>query len=97
MFIYPLAIVLIVLALCGKLFNHDRRIYISVISFTLFAALFDFVKTLPNAQIFNSVTEIARKIFPFFDLCLGFSVPALIGLVVGLLLVHKDRNSHLSS
>ena len=97
MFIYPLAIVLIVLALCGKLFNHDRRIYISVISFTLFAALFDFVKTLPNAQIFNSVTEIARKIFPFFDLGLGFSVPALIGLVVGLLLVHKDRNSHLSS
>ncbi|MGN1406597.1 MAG: branched-chain amino acid transport system II carrier protein [Erysipelotrichaceae bacterium] len=97
MFIYPLAIVLIVLALCGKFFNHDRRIYLSVISFTLFAALFDFIKTLPNAQIFNSVTDFARKIFPFFDLGLGFIVPAAIGLVIGLLLVHKDRNSHLST
>ena len=27
MFLYPLAIVLIVLSLCGKFFGHDRRVY----------------------------------------------------------------------
>ena len=97
MFIYPLAIVLIILALCGKSFNHDKRIYISVISFTLFAALFDFIKTLPNAQMFKTVTDIAEKVFPFYNLGLGFTIPALIGLAIGLLLVHKDKNSHLSA
>ena len=41
MFLYPLAIVLIVLSLCGKFFGHDRRVYRWVIGFTFFSALYD--------------------------------------------------------
>jgi branched-subunit amino acid permease len=32
------------------------------------------------------MTELGRSVFPFFDIGLGWVVPALIGLVIGLLL-----------
>ena len=47
MFLYPLAITLILLALFGKLFHHNRVIYISVTACTLVTALFDLVQSLP--------------------------------------------------
>ena len=97
MFLYPLAITLIVLALCGNLFNHDRVVYVSVTAFTCVAALFDFVKTLPEELVagmhLNGVITFARGIFPWFDLNLGWVVPAVVGLVAGLLIkmVRKIR------
>ncbi|MDR1018279.1 MAG: branched-chain amino acid transport system II carrier protein, partial [Lachnospiraceae bacterium] len=48
MFLYPLAITLMVLALLGKLFANDKRVYISVTIFTLFAAFIDFLRNLPE-------------------------------------------------
>ena len=88
MFLYPLAITLIALALCGKAFGHDKCVYISVTAFTIVAAVFDFVKTLPEAMRvalnLDVVVDLARKILPWFDLNLGWVVPAVIGLVVGL-------------
>ena len=41
LFLYPLAITLILLALFGNLFHHDRAVYVSVTAFTCIAALFD--------------------------------------------------------
>ncbi|MGI6509804.1 MAG: branched-chain amino acid transport system II carrier protein [Erysipelotrichaceae bacterium] len=88
MFLYPLAITLILLALTGDLFNHDKIVYQSVIGFTLLAAVFDLLKTLPASLqgilYAEKVTDLARKILPFFDLNLGWLVPSLIGLAVGL-------------
>ena len=90
MFLYPLAITLILLALTGDLFNHDQVVYLSVSSFTLLAAIFDLIKTLPaNLQsILNAdiLLQFAKKILPFFEINLGWIVPSLIGLVLGLLL-----------
>lgn len=90
MFLYPLAITLILLALTGDLFNHDKVVYLSVSSFTLLAAIFDLIKTLPaNLQsILNAdiLLQFAKKILPFFEINLGWIVPSLIGLVLGLLL-----------
>ena len=48
MFLYPLAIVLILLALFGKFFRHDRAVYISTIVLTFVAALYDLLRTLPE-------------------------------------------------
>lgn len=90
MFLYPLAITLILLALTGKLFGHDRSVYICVTVFTLIAALFDFIKTLPagvqNALHLNVLTDFAERILPWYSLNLGWVVPAVIGLLLGLLL-----------
>jgi len=47
MFLYPLAITLILLALVGKKFEHDSVVYVSVTVCTAVAALFDLIKTLP--------------------------------------------------
>ncbi len=88
MFLYPLAITLILLALCGKLFGHDQAVYISVTVCSLIAALFDFFKTLPEnlqtALHLDVAVAFANKILPWFDLNLGWVVPALAGLVIGL-------------
>lgn len=97
MFLYPLAITLIGLALFGKLFDHDRAVYVSVTGFTCFAALFDLIKTLPEsvrgALRLEGVLDLAEKILPWFQLNLGWVVPALIGLILGLLIrwVHIQR------
>ena len=88
MFLYPPAIVLIAMALCGKLFRHDRAVYVSVTAFTCTAALFDFLKALPEtlraALHINGVIGLAERILPFCDLGFGWVVPAAIGLVLGL-------------
>ena len=84
MFLYPLAITLILLALTGKLFDHDQRVYISVTAFTGVAALFDLIKTLPAGLQIPAAVELGRKILPWYDLNLGWVVPALMGLAFGL-------------
>ncbi|MBQ4264030.1 MAG: branched-chain amino acid transport system II carrier protein [Clostridia bacterium] len=90
MFLYPLAITLILLALCGKLFDHDRAVYVSVTALTGAAALFDLIKTLPAAlqgrMHLDGAVALAQRILPFFSLNLGWVMPAVIGLAMGLLI-----------
>ena len=88
MFLYPPAITLIALALCGKLYNHDRVVYVCVTAFTCFAALFDFIKMLPSAVQtglhLDAAISFAEAVFPLFHMNLGWVIPALIGLALGL-------------
>ena len=84
MFLYPLAITLILLALFGKFFGHDQAVYVSVTVFTCIAALFDLLKTLPAALCPTALVELARTLLPWFDLNLGWVAPAVIGLILGL-------------
>lgn len=98
MFLYPLAITLIILALCEKWFGRSRAVYISVTACTCYAARFDFYKTLPesvqNALGLNHLTDFAAKFLPLFDKGLGWLVPAGIGFVVGIVihLISKNKN-----
>jgi LIVCS family branched-chain amino acid:cation transporter len=82
MLIYPLAITLTILAIFDKLFGGSRWVYICVTVLTAIPAIFDFFKALGV----SAVAELGSKIFPFYDLGLGWVVPALIGLVIGLVL-----------
>ena len=88
--LYPPTITLILLALTGKFFDHHKAVYISVTAFTCFAALFDLMKTLPAAlqEGLNlaPVIGLASKFLPFFSLNLGWIIPALLGLILGLVL-----------
>ena len=90
MLLYPLAIVLIMLALFEKLFKGSRYVYLCATIGAFIPAIFDFFKTLPEGlqKVLGipGMTFIGQKIFPFFDLGLGWVVPALIGLVVGIIL-----------
>lgn len=97
MFLYPLAITLILLALFGKMFDHDRVVYVSVTAFTCVVAVFDLMKTLPEGirNVFHLDVLVggAREILPWFDLNLGWIVPAVVGLVVGLVIRGVRKNS----
>lgn len=93
MFLYPPTITLILLALTGKFFGHSKSVYISVTAFTCAAALFDLLKTLPAALQeglhLEGIIALAGKYLPFFSINLGWVIPAIIGLVIGLLIRNK--------
>ena len=95
MLLYPLVTVLIIMALCEKAFGKSRYVYMWVTIGAFIPAVFDFCKTLPegvqNALNISAMTDFGRSIFPFFDLGLGWVVPALIGLVIGIVLTLVNR------
>ena len=88
MLIYPPAISLVLLAMFGKHFHHDQKVYAWVTAFTWAASLFDFFKTLPEQiQILfhlDKAVGFAEKFLPFFNLNLGWIIPAMLGLIIGL-------------
>lgn len=88
MFLYPLAITLILLALAGGLFGNDRGVYRWVTGFTAAAALVDFVNQLPReasaALHIQKAAEAAAEALPFSQYGFGWVIPALLGLAVGL-------------
>ena len=51
MFLYPLAIVLILLTLTGRLFGNDRTVLRWTIGFTAAAAVFDFLRAMPEGAL----------------------------------------------
>ena len=96
MFLYPLAITLILLALCGQAFNHDRAVYVSVTALTCAAAVFDLIKTLPEGMItalnLHGVIHLANRYLPFYSINLGWVIPAAIGLAIGLALRRAKKS-----
>ncbi len=97
MFLYPLTITLILLCLSGRFFGFDRKVFAAVTIPTLLAAVLDFLNALPaGAKSFlhaEAILEPASRFLPFYDLGLGWVVPALIGLVVGLILHCTGKKS----
>lgn len=90
MLLYPLAIVLILMALLGGAFGHDPAVYRSVTLFTLAAAVFDGLRALPdsiqNGLHLEGLLSLAERLLPGSALGFGWVVPALVGLAVGLAL-----------
>lgn len=68
--VLAVTITLILMALFGNFFHHDRRVYVSVTAFTLIAALFDFLWALPEslrARLhLDGLIKTAGKVLPFF-------------------------------
>ena len=88
MLIYPPAIVLILLAFLGKFFAHDRTVYITTMTGTWAAAIFDCMKTLPapvqTALHLDTPIAFAAAHLPLFDKNLGWLLPAVIGFAAGM-------------
>lgn len=97
MFLYPLTISIILLALFGKAFNFDRKVFATTIFFALIAAILDFITSFPKnsfipASFIDSVAAFGNKVLPFFGLGLGWLVPTIIGLIVGLIWAKTSKN-----
>lgn len=89
MFIYPLAITLILLALLSPLFKHRASVYRLTTYFTLVAAILDGLNALPenlkNTTIIQWLIQLGKNYLPFFELGMGWILPASIGFVAGLI------------
>lgn len=99
MLLYPLAIVLILLTLCSSLFNHKQSVYASTMLFTFCVSFFDgysaLVGSLPNASLslLESVKLFYMNHLPLYDIGLGWAIPALVGVFIGLLWPMSSKKS----
>lgn len=85
MFLYPLAITLVLLAILSHFVALDRKVYVVVTTVTLLFALLDFFAALPASwqQAIHVVPllDAAKAHVPLCALGLGWLVPALIAFV----------------
>lgn len=87
--IYPIAIVLIMLAMCDKFFKGNQMVYGVTIGITSCVSV---IYALSNASINISVIENMVKWLPFYDRGLGWVLPALFGVGIGMCLnLVKDK------
>lgn len=89
MFIYPLAIVLVLLGIASAWLPLSQKVYQSVIVFTLLAAIVDGLNATPalihELAPVQGLINFAAKVLPFFELGMGWILPALVGLAVGVI------------
>lgn len=96
-FLYPLAITLILLGLFGNLFEHSKYVYGFVTGFTLVAALVDFLGALPQLVLLEQVLHVdtvvnaINRYLPLSAYGLGWILPAVIGLLIGLVVWRRKR------
>ena len=93
MFLYPLAITLILLSLSGRFIGTNPTVYRTTTAFTLIAAVFDMIGAvsgmIPGSRVLAGLKAFAGNILPLYDLGLGWILPAAIGFLVGLWLAKK--------
>ena len=87
MFLYPLAIILILLTLLSPLFKHSRLVYQITTAFTLLAAIIDGLNALPanlhTITFISVIINFAKDFLPFFSLGMGWILPAVLGFIIG--------------
>ncbi|CDQ41178.1 MULTISPECIES: branched-chain amino acid transport system II carrier protein [Virgibacillus] len=88
MFLYPLAIVLMLLAFLSPLFYHRRAVYISVISVTFLISSIDGLKSLcesvgiPYFDWMLPIISFYETVLPLYPEGLGWLLPACIVMIV---------------
>lgn len=88
MFLYPLAITLIILGITSPLFNRDPLVYRITTGFTLIPAFFDMLNAMPDPIHSWSFTQtllgFAQRYFPFFANGFGWLSFGICGMLIGL-------------
>jgi LIVCS family branched-chain amino acid:cation transporter len=80
-FIYPMAVVLIVLGLFDRTLRYRKSVYRYAI---VFSGLFSFFETI-NTVFLNKKLDAVLSLFPLYEAGVGWVVPALLGIAVGFL------------
>ncbi|AJQ25743.1 branched-chain amino acid transport system II carrier protein [Pelosinus fermentans] len=87
MFLYPLAITLILLALLSPLFKDRQIVYMMTTLCTLLVSIADGINAMPesvkNQESVQGFLIIYRNFLPFFDIGMGWIIPLVVGLGVG--------------
>ncbi|GHH99269.1 branched-chain amino acid transport system II carrier protein [Neobacillus kokaensis] len=88
MFLYPLAVALMILTFLSKLFNHSRFVYTSAIVVTFLISIIDGFKTF--CQLFKidyfgwlaAVIDFYERALPLYNQGLGWVIPVLITIFI---------------
>ncbi|MFC3041730.1 branched-chain amino acid transport system II carrier protein [Virgibacillus xinjiangensis] len=97
MFLYPLAIVLILLAFLSPLFNHARIVYASTIGVTFLISIIDGLKSLCDSlgiDYFSWMVPIVsfyEQVLPFYNEGLGWLLPAAVVIAITSIIVRVYR------
>jgi branched-chain amino acid:cation transporter, LIVCS family len=89
MFLYPLAIVLILLGICSPIFGHKRSVFVFSIVLTLFVSVIDgyssLAASLPGVSLFfiEYVKQFYLEYLPLYGIGLGWILPAVVGALIG--------------
>lgn len=90
MFLYPLAIAIIILGLISPLFKDRQVVYVTTTVFTIFVSIADMLNAMPenikNLNFIQNILLLYKKNLPFFDLGMGWGIPMIAGLIVGLII-----------
>ena len=95
MFLYPLAMVLIIIAVLTPLIGDSKWIFGMTTLFTIIPALFAGVEALPQELKSNILVEQVlnwNNHLPLANISLGWVVPAVIGLIIGYLVSRISKN-----
>lgn len=86
MFIYPLAMTLVLLVIISPLFKHRGEVYRFTTYVTLFAALLDALNNSPafikDQRLVSTILTFAEKYLPLFSIGMGWVVPATVAFVI---------------
>lgn len=91
MFLYPLAVVLMLLTFTSKLFNHSRLVYVSATAVAFAISTIDGIKTLYGTLNYtedqwptwlSAIVDFYDKVLPLYTEGLGWLLPVLIVMVI---------------
>jgi len=98
MFLYPLAITIILLTLFSSFFNHSKIIYQFTTYFTMIASFVDGIKASPefiaNTGFAHAVITFGEKFLPFFTIGMGWVLPAFVGFIIGFIVYQFKKSSY---
>ncbi|WP_155287829.1 branched-chain amino acid transport system II carrier protein [Lacticaseibacillus zhaodongensis] len=98
MFLYPLAITLIIMSIASPLFKSDRIVYIMTTIFTIIPAFLDGITNAPaiisQSGWAKAILAIDAKL-PFASMGMDWFLPAIIGMAIGLA-IHFIREAQAS-
>lgn len=93
MLLYPFALVLILLSLTGKFFDKSPLVYRSVVGFVAMPAFLDALAASPfmSSHTAQQLIGAYHQVVPLSSLGFGWVVPALLGAVMGEVLLGVSR------
>ena len=87
MFLYPIAIVLIILSISGSLFDRDPIVYFWGIALTFIPAILDMIASFPSVVSKQpwalQLKSFQMRFLPFADIGMDWVFPAIVGLAIG--------------
>ena len=99
MFLYPLAIVLMLLTFSSPLFNHSRIVYVAATAVTFMISIIDGIKTLCDSlkiEYFDWLAPIVtfyQKFLPLYNEGLGWLLPVLVVMIVTGIVARLQKTS----